>query len=119
MTTSPGSALAAMRKTGDVICSVCGQTFHARLNPTRNTRRFCSNRCKQADKYARLKGIERGHVLRAVRPLVTAPVLESLKADLAIQDWSGDWTATSTARAVTVRQTGDHQFDIEVASHPQ
>jgi hypothetical protein len=53
--TSPGSALAAMRKTGPVTCSVCGQVFQARLNVTTKGARFCSNRCKQQDKYRRRK----------------------------------------------------------------
>jgi hypothetical protein len=53
--TSPGSALAAMRKTGPVTCSVCGQVFQARLNVTVKGARFCSNRCKQQDKYRRRK----------------------------------------------------------------
>lgn len=50
-TPSPGAALAALRPDRTVICVVCGRAFTAK-----DTRaKFCSNRCRQADKYRRAK----------------------------------------------------------------
>lgn len=48
---SPGAALAALRQTRSFVCAWCGQTFTAKDSRAR----FCSNRCRQADKYARAK----------------------------------------------------------------
>jgi predicted nucleic acid-binding Zn ribbon protein len=50
MNATPGSALSAMRRTTWHICPVCGASFLALARA-----KFCSNRCKQADKYARQK----------------------------------------------------------------
>jgi predicted nucleic acid-binding Zn ribbon protein len=52
MTTStPGAALAAMRPWRNVRCAVCGKVYQAQ-----DTRAcYCSNRCRQAAKYARQK----------------------------------------------------------------
>lgn len=49
--TSPGAALAAMRRDRVVICAHCGRSFTAKDLRAK----FCSNRCKQADKYQRSK----------------------------------------------------------------
>jgi hypothetical protein len=49
--TSPGAALAALRKDRVVTCAHCGATFKAKDSRAR----FCSNHCRQADKYARSK----------------------------------------------------------------
>ncbi len=51
MTASPGYALQALRKVRQVICRHCGATFAAR--DSRAT--YCSNRCRQAAKYQRIK----------------------------------------------------------------
>ena len=49
--TNPGHALQALRPLRTVTCAVCGKDFTAR-----DTRaKFCSNRCKQADKYRRTR----------------------------------------------------------------
>lgn len=49
--TSPGATLAALRPTRSFVCAWCGRAFMAK-----DTRaKFCSNRCRQADKYARVK----------------------------------------------------------------
>lgn len=53
---NPGEALQAMRKTRVVACANCGATFTAK-DPRA---RFCSNRCRQADKYRRGK-VKRAH----------------------------------------------------------
>ena len=50
-TISPGAALAAMRPLRVIACAVCGELFRARDSKAK----FCSNRCKQADKYQRVK----------------------------------------------------------------
>lgn len=55
--TSPGAALAELRPQRTVICGMCGRSFTAR--DTRAT--FCSNKCRQANKYAKLK-LKRGEV---------------------------------------------------------
>ena len=47
---SPGAALAAMRTIVDHNCIVCNKTFKAMKKA-----KFCSNRCKQKDKYERSK----------------------------------------------------------------
>ena len=48
------AALRAMRPRGPIVCSECGQTFVATLRTTvKSGRRFCSNRCRQADKNRR------------------------------------------------------------------
>ena len=49
--TSPGSALSAMRRKTAHTCPVCGATFVALTRA-----KFCSNRCKQKDKYERSRG---------------------------------------------------------------
>ena len=49
--TSPGATLAALRKDRLVVCAHCGATFTAKDSRAR----FCSNRCRQADKYQRMK----------------------------------------------------------------
>lgn len=49
--TSPGATLAAMRPTRGFVCAWCGKVFTAK-DPRA---KFCSNRCRQADKYARAK----------------------------------------------------------------
>ena len=48
---TPGAALAAMRPNRRLVCAWCGQAFTAKDARAR----FCSNRCRQADKYARAK----------------------------------------------------------------
>lgn len=53
--TSPGATLAALRKDRLVVCAHCGQTFTAKDSRAR----FCSNRCRQADAYARGKKYRR------------------------------------------------------------
>ena len=45
---SPGAALSALRRTTWHICPVCGVSFLALTRA-----KFCSNRCRQKDKYAR------------------------------------------------------------------
>jgi len=55
MSITPGAALAAMRPDRRVTCAHCGASFTAK-DPRA---RFCSNRCKQADKYARAKAARR------------------------------------------------------------
>jgi len=47
---SPGSALAAMRKIITHSCFVCNEKFEGTTRA-----KFCSNKCKQADKYKRSK----------------------------------------------------------------
>lgn len=47
----PGAALAALRKPRTVTCAWCGAIFQA----IDSKARFCSNRCRQADKYRRQK----------------------------------------------------------------
>lgn len=49
--TSPGAALSALRPDRQVVCAWCGKVFTAKDSRAR----FCSNRCRQADKYARVK----------------------------------------------------------------
>jgi endogenous inhibitor of DNA gyrase (YacG/DUF329 family) len=51
MTVSPGAALAAMRPDRQVTCQVCGNVFTAKDGRAK----FCSNRCKQSDKYQKKK----------------------------------------------------------------
>ena len=52
MTTStPGAALAAMRPTRAYRCQVCGKTFTAKDRRAK----YCSNRCKQRNKYQQMK----------------------------------------------------------------
>lgn len=51
---SPGAALAALRKDRLVVCAHCGQTFTAKDSRAR----FCSNRCRQANKYKKMKTIK-------------------------------------------------------------
>ena len=51
MTTSPGAALAAMRPTRAYRCLVCGASFTAKDRRAK----YCSERCKQAAKYRRVK----------------------------------------------------------------
>lgn len=48
--TTPGAALGALRPKVPHACPVCGKTFTAL-----KTARYCSNRCRQAAKYQRLK----------------------------------------------------------------
>lgn len=48
---SPGAALAAMRPDRQVVCQECGKVFTAKDSRAK----FCSNRCRQADKYRREK----------------------------------------------------------------
>lgn len=50
MTTNPGFILAAQRRQIPHTCPVCGQGFTGI-----KTARFCSNACKQRDKYIRRK----------------------------------------------------------------
>ena len=49
--TTPGALLAAMRKDRAVTCAHCGAGFTAK-DPRA---KFCSNRCRQAAKYQRVK----------------------------------------------------------------
>ena len=49
-------ALANCRPVRAVVCAECGKTFHARDKRAK----FCSNRCRQAAKYKRVKD-QRGH----------------------------------------------------------
>lgn len=51
---SPGAMLAAMRPDRQVTCQVCGKSFKAKDGRAK----FCSNRCKQADKYRRHKPVD-------------------------------------------------------------
>jgi len=60
--TSPGAALAALRQDRPVVCAHCGKAFTAK-DPRA---KFCSNRCRQADAYAR------GKKYRKVGPRDTA-----------------------------------------------
>ena len=53
--TSPGAALAAMRRDRVVICAHCGRSFTAKDRRAK----FCSNACKQADAYRRGKKYRR------------------------------------------------------------
>ena len=53
--TSPGAALSALRQTRRFVCAWCGQAFAAK-DPRA---RFCSNRCRQADKYHRSKAAKK------------------------------------------------------------
>lgn len=48
-TLNPAQQLAAMRKAREVTCSVCESKFQA----VDSKARYCSNKCKQAAKYAR------------------------------------------------------------------
>jgi hypothetical protein len=48
---NPGRELQALRQPRAVICAECGASFTA-VDPRA---KFCSNRCRQADKYARAK----------------------------------------------------------------
>lgn len=48
---SPGAALSALRPDRHLICAWCGKPFTAKDSRAR----FCSNRCRQADKYQRNK----------------------------------------------------------------
>lgn len=48
---SPGAAIAAMRPDRQVVCQECGKVFTAKDSRAK----FCSNRCRQADKYRREK----------------------------------------------------------------
>lgn len=52
--TSPGATLAALRKDRLVVCAHCGATFTAKDGRAR----FCSNRCRQANKYKKMKTIK-------------------------------------------------------------
>jgi predicted nucleic acid-binding Zn ribbon protein len=45
-----GAALSALRRRAQIVCAVCGTSFTAL-----RTARYCSNRCRQAAKYARSK----------------------------------------------------------------
>jgi ribosomal protein L34E len=47
---TPGQQLAALRKKVRHVCAECGEPFEAI-----KTARFCSNACKQRDKYRRSK----------------------------------------------------------------
>ena len=67
--TSPGAALAAMRQDRQVVCAQCGQTFTAKDSRAR----FCSNRCRQADAYARGKKYRKAGPRNADNP-PTAPI---------------------------------------------
>ena len=49
--TSPGATLAALRQTRRFVCAWCGLAFTAK-DPRA---KFCSNACRQADKYHRSK----------------------------------------------------------------
>ena len=49
-TKSPGAALSGMRKIIDHVCPVCNETFRGITKA-----KFCSNRCRQKDKYQRSK----------------------------------------------------------------
>ncbi len=51
MSSSPGAALTALRPDRQVVCQECGKTFTAKDSRAK----FCSNRCRQADKYRREK----------------------------------------------------------------
>lgn len=53
--TSPASALRAMRPVKTYTCIQCGCRFTA----SDNRARYCSNRCRQAAKYARMKAMTR------------------------------------------------------------
>ena len=48
---SPGAALSALRQTRRFVCAWCGKVFTAK-DPRA---KFCSNACRQADKYHRSK----------------------------------------------------------------
>lgn len=56
---SPGATLAAMRPDRHLICAWCGKAFTAKDSRAR----FCSNRCRQADKYARAKAAKESRKL--------------------------------------------------------
>jgi len=56
---SPGAILSAMRPNRQVTCQECGKLFTAKDGRAK----FCSNRCRQADKYRRSKG-EKGQAAR-------------------------------------------------------
>ena len=51
MTNKQAQALSLMRPQRDVECKECGETFKARDSRAM----FCSNKCKQRDKYRRFK----------------------------------------------------------------
>ena len=51
MTNKQAQALSLMRELRDVECKECGETFKARDSRAM----FCSNKCKQRDKYRRSK----------------------------------------------------------------
>lgn len=52
---TPGAQLQAMRPSRAVICAHCGAVFTAK-----DTRaKFCSNRCRQANKYLKAKGAKK------------------------------------------------------------
>ena len=48
---TPGAALAALRPTRTYHCQVCGASFTAKDRRAK----YCSERCKQAAKYRRVK----------------------------------------------------------------
>jgi predicted nucleic acid-binding Zn ribbon protein len=48
---SPGAALSAMRPNRQIVCQVCGKSFTAKDGRAK----FCSNACKQRDKYQKKK----------------------------------------------------------------
>lgn len=47
---NPGHDLGAMRRRINHVCPICGRTFVAIRKA-----RFCSNRCRQAEKYRKTK----------------------------------------------------------------
>ena len=51
MTNKQAQALSLMRELRDVECKECGETFKARDSRAM----FCSNKCRQRDKYRRSK----------------------------------------------------------------
>lgn len=53
---SPGAALSALRPDRQVTCQECGKVFTAKDSRAK----FCSNRCRQADKYRRAKAGREG-----------------------------------------------------------
>jgi len=51
MNNTPGAALRALRKKYTIACAVCG----AKREASDARAKYCSNRCKQAAKYRRMK----------------------------------------------------------------
>jgi len=62
----------------------------------------------------------RQFVAQTIAPFVTAPVIESLRADLREKDWrsvgAGEWSCTNNSRTILVRQTTTDldRFEIEI-----